>query len=105
VEDLSKAMLNLIEGPEGSNMEKKWFSDPILSLDYGSPDTDSLRLSSRSFEGLFIINGCVLGLMILINLSRRAYAKFTAKRNTVSASDDEAQPSPNGNGVPAIQSL
>ncbi|VAH24635.1 unnamed protein product [Triticum turgidum subsp. durum] len=105
VEDLSKAMLNLIEGPEGSHIEKKWFSDPILSLDYGSLDTDSLRLSSRNFEGLFIINGCVLGLMILINLSRRAYAKFTAKRNTVSASDDEAQPSPNGNGVPAIQSL
>jgi glutamate receptor, ionotropic, plant len=102
VEDLSKAMLNLIEGSEGSNIERKWFGDRILSLDYGSPDTSFSRLSSRSFEGLFIINGCVLGLMFLINCSRHAYAKFTAKRNAAAASDGEAQPSTNGNGIPAI---
>lgn len=102
VEDLSKAMLNLIEGSEGSNIERKWFGDRILSLDYCSPDTSFSRLSSWSFEGLFIVNGCILGLMFLINLSRCAYAKYTAKRNTAFASDGEAHPSPNGNGVPAI---
>ncbi|KAF7020368.1 hypothetical protein CFC21_033479 [Triticum aestivum] len=102
VEDLSKAMLNLIEGSEGSDIERKWFGDRILSLDYGSPDTSFSRLSSRSFKGLFIINGCILGLMFLINCSRYAYAKFTAKRKAAAASDGEAQPSTNGNDIPAV---
>lgn len=91
VDDLSKAVLNLIEGSEGSSIEKKWFKDPILAPDYGSMETGSSRLSSRSFAGLFIINGCVLGLMVIINLLRRAYAKYIAKGSSPCASDGGAQ--------------
>ncbi|KAI5004073.1 hypothetical protein ZWY2020_031316 [Hordeum vulgare] len=91
VGDLSKAMSNLIEGFEGSSIENKWFKDPILSSDDGSLETRSSRLSSRSFAGLFIINGCVLGLMIIINLLRRAYGKYIAKGSTTYASNGEAQ--------------
>uniref|UniRef100_A0A0E0L8U0 Ionotropic glutamate receptor C-terminal domain-containing protein n=1 Tax=Oryza punctata TaxID=4537 RepID=A0A0E0L8U0_ORYPU len=72
VPDLSKAILSLTEGPEGLRIEKKWFRDPTLSLDYGNHDADS-RLSSRSFIGLFIITGCVLIAMVLTN-----YAVCTA---------------------------
>ncbi|XP_037452497.1 glutamate receptor 2.7-like [Triticum dicoccoides] len=102
VEDLSNAMLNLIEGSEGSDIERKWFGDRILSLDYGTADTSFSRLSSRNFKGLFIINGCVLGVMFLINCSRYAYGKYTAKRNVAATSDDEAQTSPICNSIPAI---
>ncbi|XP_044335887.1 glutamate receptor 2.7 [Triticum aestivum] len=91
VDDLSKAVLNLIEGSEGSSIEKKWFKDSILSPDYGSLEAGSPRLSSRSFAGLFIINGCVLGLMVVINLLRRAYAKYIAKGSSPCASDGGAQ--------------
>ncbi|KAL6606034.1 hypothetical protein ACP70R_041687 [Stipagrostis hirtigluma subsp. patula] len=59
VPDLSKAILNLTEGCEGFQIQKKWFGDTTSSTDYGSPDTDSVRLSLRSFKGLFFVNGFV----------------------------------------------
>ncbi|KAL6606033.1 hypothetical protein ACP70R_041686 [Stipagrostis hirtigluma subsp. patula] len=70
VPDLSTAILNITEGCDGSEIQKKWFGDAVPSLDYGSPETDSTRLSLRSFKGLFIINGFVLGIMLLINLPK-----------------------------------
>lgn len=85
VPDLSKAILNLTEGFEGLQIEKKWFGEATPSLDYESPT----RLSFQSFKGLFIINGFVLCIMLLINLAKFVFAKYTEPKNTVSQRDDE----------------
>ncbi|XP_062228309.1 LOW QUALITY PROTEIN: glutamate receptor 2.3-like [Phragmites australis] len=82
VPDLSKAILSLREGHEGSEIENKWFRDATPSLHYGSPDSDSARLSLRSFKGLFVGNGFVLGIMLLINLPKFILARYTQRRNT-----------------------
>ncbi|TVU12248.1 hypothetical protein EJB05_45883, partial [Eragrostis curvula] len=68
VPDLSRAILNLTEGCEGFHIQKKWFRDAVPSLDNGNSDTSSAHLSSRSFKGLFIINGTVLIIRLLTHL-------------------------------------
>uniref|UniRef100_A0A0D9WMS8 Glutamate receptor n=1 Tax=Leersia perrieri TaxID=77586 RepID=A0A0D9WMS8_9ORYZ len=88
VPDLSEAILSLAEEREGLRIEEKWFTDS--SLDSGSQDSGSSRLSFQSFKGLFIINGCVLVAMALINFGKLLYAKC---RSEEAVCDDEPQTS------------
>jgi ionotropic glutamate receptor len=67
VPDLSRAILNITEGCEGFQIQKKWFRDTAPSHDYDNPDTDSVRLGLESFKGLFIVNGLALCAMLVIN--------------------------------------
>ncbi|XP_006655867.2 glutamate receptor 2.7-like isoform X1 [Oryza brachyantha] len=88
VPDLSRAILSLSEGPEGLRIEKKWSVDPTPYFNYGSHESDS-RLSFQSFKGLFIITGCVLIAMLLLNFGKVRYAKC---RNEEGVCSHEPQP-------------
>ncbi|CAL5037248.1 unnamed protein product [Urochloa decumbens] len=110
VPDLSRAILDLREGQEGFAIQHKWFGDSTPSLDYGSSDTDSARLSSKSFAGLFVINGFVLVIVLLIALIkfiwawRRNLGSRSYHGNGESVGDMEPQPLQNGmttNSMPA----
>ncbi|TVU12247.1 hypothetical protein EJB05_45882, partial [Eragrostis curvula] len=79
VPDLSKAIVNLTEGCEGFQIQKKWFG--ATTPDFGSSDTDSVRLSLRSFRGLFIVNGFALCIMLVINLPNFIRTNQTELRN------------------------
>lgn len=81
VPDLSKAIVNLTEGCEGFQIQKKWFGDASPSPNYGSADTDSTRLSLQSFKGLFVVNGFALCIMLVINLPNFIHANHTELRN------------------------
>ncbi|CAL5051509.1 unnamed protein product [Urochloa decumbens] len=109
VPDLSKAILNITEGCEGFQIQKKWFGDATPSPEYGSPDTDSVRLSLQSFKGLFIVNGFALCVMLVINLPEFIRAKSTELRDLSLqrasssgefASDNEPQQLQNNNAAP-----
>lgn len=67
VPDLSRAILNITEGCEGFQIQKKWFRDTAPSHDYDNPDTDSVRLGLESFKGLFVVNELALCAMLVIN--------------------------------------
>ncbi|XP_062199198.1 glutamate receptor 2.8-like [Phragmites australis] len=56
VADLSRAILNLTESDEMSNIERKWFGDAEGCADLGSQFTSD-SLSFGSFWGLFLITG------------------------------------------------
>ena len=108
--DLSKAILNITEGCEGFQIQKKWFGDATPSPDYGSSDTNSVRLSLRSFKGLFIVNGFALCVMLVINLPEFVRANCTELRNLSLqraqssgeiASDNEPQQLQNNNAAPS----
>lgn len=81
VPDLSRAILNITEGCEGFQIQKKWFGDATPPPEYGSPDTDTVRLSLQSFKGLFIVNGFALCIMLVINLPEFIRVKCTELRN------------------------
>ncbi|KAL6861894.1 hypothetical protein ACP4OV_017594 [Aristida adscensionis] len=113
VPDLSKAILDLTEGSEGLQIQTKWFGVATASPNYGSPDTDSVRLSLQSFKGLFLINGFVLSVMLLINLPKFICAKCSMLRNiwpqnvdsSETASDNESEQMHTGmvaESVPAV---
>ncbi|WVZ82198.1 hypothetical protein U9M48_029486 [Paspalum notatum var. saurae] len=112
VPDLSSAILSLRGEQEGFAIHQKWFGDAYPSLDSGDPDTDSARLSLRSFAGLFIINGLVLAIVLLTSLFKtffdcQSLYKFTwawrrnhglprSHGNAGTVVDMEPQPSQNG---------
>uniref|UniRef100_A0A0A9UF29 Uncharacterized protein n=1 Tax=Arundo donax TaxID=35708 RepID=A0A0A9UF29_ARUDO len=109
VPDLSKAILHITEGSEGFHIQKKWFGD-ATPPDYGSPDTDSVRLSFQSFKGLFIVNGFALCIMLVINLPKFIHANYAELRNRSmqrayssgeTASGNERQQLQNNDSVPA----
>ncbi|CAN6172848.1 unnamed protein product [Urochloa humidicola] len=110
VPDLSKAILNITEGCEGFQIQKKWFGDATPSPEYESPDTDSVRLSLQSFKGLFIVNGFALCVMLVINLPEFIRANCTELRNLSLqrahssgeiASENEPEQLQNNNAAPA----
>ncbi|KAJ3695397.1 hypothetical protein LUZ60_000774 [Juncus effusus] len=75
VADVSRAILNVSEGDEMTQIEKKWFCDPITCPSQIS-DLGSSSLSFRSFAGLFIITGVVSSLMIIIFLVRYVHRNW-----------------------------
>lgn len=79
VPDLSEAILSLTEEPERLKIEKTWFMDSSLDY-YGSHSKGSSRISFQSFQGLFIIVGCLLGAVLLINFSKFLYDKCKEMR-------------------------
>jgi glutamate receptor, ionotropic, plant len=95
VPDLSRAILDLREGHEGFAIQQKWFGDatPSLDFDYGGRDTDSARLSLKSFAGLFIINGFVL-VIVLVALIKiiLAYRNHSHVINGETFGDEEQEP-------------
>ncbi|PUZ61851.1 hypothetical protein GQ55_4G310900 [Panicum hallii var. hallii] len=95
VPDLSRAILDLREGHEGFAIQQKWFGDatPSLDFDYGGRDTDSARLSLKSFAGLFIINGFVL-VIVLVALIKIiwAYRNHSHVINGKTVGDEEPEP-------------
>ncbi|XP_042414238.1 glutamate receptor 2.8-like isoform X2 [Zingiber officinale] len=74
VADLSRAILNLTEGNEMTEIERKWFGDQTTCPNQGSvlsPDTRSLN--AKSFWGLFLITGAVSLLCCLFYSLRSVY--------------------------------
>ncbi|KAJ3696124.1 hypothetical protein LUZ60_001501 [Juncus effusus] len=70
--DMSRAVLNVTEGPEMIEIERNWFGESATCPNQ-SADPSSSSLSFRSFAGLFIITGSVSGLMLLIYLAMFIY--------------------------------
>lgn len=56
VADISSRILNVTEGDEMMNIEKKWFGDENTCLNQGRTVTSS-NLNFLSFSGLFLITG------------------------------------------------
>ncbi|WOK94370.1 glutamate receptor 2.8-like [Canna indica] len=74
VSDLSRAILNLTEGDEMVEIERRWFGDQTSCTNQGSTlSSDSSSLDFNSFWGLFLITGTVSFVCCLIYLLRSAY--------------------------------
>ncbi|KAL6861895.1 hypothetical protein ACP4OV_017595 [Aristida adscensionis] len=83
VSDLSKAILNLTEGCEGSDVPKKCFRDTAPYFQSESSDSDSQRLSFESFKVLFISHGIILAIMVLISLKQLHFPSQQVSEETV----------------------
>ncbi|KAJ3676309.1 hypothetical protein LUZ60_003721 [Juncus effusus] len=70
--DMSRAVLNVTEGREMIEIERKWLRDYTTCPDK-SLNTGSSSLSFQSFAGLFIITGSVSGLIFLVYLAMFIY--------------------------------
>ncbi|XP_072978881.1 glutamate receptor 2.8-like [Typha angustifolia] len=68
VSDLSRAILNITEGDEMSEIERKWFGDQSSCSSQDDPLTSN-SLSIESFWGLFLITGTASILCVLIHLA------------------------------------
>ncbi|KAK1293438.1 Glutamate receptor 2.8 [Acorus calamus] len=67
VSDVSRAILNVIEGDKMSGIEKKWFGDlTTCPSEGGTVSSDSL--SFDSFWGLFLITGTTTALALIVSL-------------------------------------
>lgn len=71
--DVSRAILELAEEDKLARIENKWFGHPGACVGRGSGGADA-RLGLWRFGGLFLTNGIVSCLMLLIHL-----AKFTSQ--------------------------
>nr|XP_020159406.2 glutamate receptor 2.8-like [Aegilops tauschii subsp. strangulata] len=81
VHNLSTAILNLLGGGEGSQIERKWFGPASPPMGASMvPNMDSAPLTPQSFSGLFVITGSISTLMLLISIMRLIYAKCTELR-------------------------
>ncbi|KAF8034550.1 hypothetical protein BT93_C0767 [Corymbia citriodora subsp. variegata] len=69
VPDISRAILNVIEGPNMTEIEKAWFTSETNCLDSTS-SISSNSLGLDSFWGLFLIAGAVAVLALLIYMIR-----------------------------------
>ncbi|XBH98178.1 hypothetical protein VPH35_127728 [Triticum aestivum] len=87
VHNFSTAILDLVGGDEGSQIEMKWFgqASPLMGASM-VPNMDSTPLTLQSFSGLFAITGSISTLMLALiskNLKcimRLIYAKCTELR-------------------------
>ncbi|VAI71477.1 unnamed protein product [Triticum turgidum subsp. durum] len=115
VHNLSTAILDLVGGDEGSQIEGKWFgqASPPMGASMVS-NMDSAPLTLQSFSGLFVITGSISTLMLLISIMRLIYAKCTEFRKAdvesvrYSGTDDESRLLQNGigdNPSPGIQTF
>ena len=103
--NLSTAILDLVGGDEGSQIEGKWFgqASPPMGASMVS-DTDSAPLTFKSFSGLFVITVSLSTLMLLISIMGLIYAKCTELRKadvesvSYSGTDDESRLLQNGIG-------
>ncbi|CAL9761895.1 unnamed protein product [Musa acuminata subsp. burmannicoides] len=72
--DLSRAILNITEGEEMTEIERRWFGDQTSCPNQGSTlSSDTDRLDFKSFWGLFLITGAVSMLCCIVFLSRSVY--------------------------------
>ncbi|KAM3223549.1 hypothetical protein ACQJBY_057111 [Aegilops geniculata] len=71
VGDMSRAILELAEDGVLTRIENKWFSHPGSCV--GNNGGSDARLGLWRFRGLFLINGVVSCLMLLIHLTRFVY--------------------------------
>ncbi|KAJ3695398.1 hypothetical protein LUZ60_000775 [Juncus effusus] len=69
VADVSRAILNVTEGDEMTQIQNKWFFEPSACPSQTS-GLGSSSLGFRSFAGLFIITGVISSLMIIFFLVR-----------------------------------
>ncbi|KAK3437307.1 hypothetical protein EUGRSUZ_C01871 [Eucalyptus grandis] len=67
VPDISRAILNVTEGPNMTKIEKAWFTSETNCLD-STPSISSNSLGLDSFWGLFLIAGVVAVLALLIHM-------------------------------------
>ncbi|KAK3437305.1 hypothetical protein EUGRSUZ_C01874 [Eucalyptus grandis] len=67
VPDISRAILNVTEGPNMTKIEKAWFTSETNCLD-STPSISSNSLGLDSFWGLFLIAGVVALLALLIHM-------------------------------------
>ncbi|KAK3437320.1 hypothetical protein EUGRSUZ_C01852 [Eucalyptus grandis] len=74
VPDISRAILNITEGPNMTKIEKAWFTSETNCLE-STPSSSSNSLGLDSFWGLFVIAGVVAVLALLI------YMVMFVKRN------------------------
>lgn len=75
VPDISRAILNVTEGSEMTEIERKWFGDPT-TCPSSSNSFSSSSLDFRSFGGLFLITGTVSTLMFLLFLATFVYNEW-----------------------------
>nr|CAD1827875.1 unnamed protein product [Ananas comosus var. bracteatus] len=75
VPDISRAILNVTEGSEMTEIEQKWFGDPT-TCPSSSNSFSSSSLDFRSFGGLFLITGTVSTLMFLLFLATFVYNEW-----------------------------
>ncbi|EMS64881.1 Glutamate receptor 2.5 [Triticum urartu] len=105
VHNLSTAILDLVGGDEGSQIEGKWFgqASPPMGASMVS-NMDSAPLTLQSFSGLFVITGSISTLMLLISIMRLADVESVSYSGT----DDESHLLQNGigdNPSPGIQTF
>ncbi|KAJ0965671.1 hypothetical protein J5N97_026809 [Dioscorea zingiberensis] len=67
--DISQEILNITEGDEMGEIERKWFGDQNTCVNQGNTE-NSENLTFRSFSGLFIITGAASTFALLIFLAQ-----------------------------------
>lgn len=83
VSDLSRAILNLTESDEMTEIERKWFGDQTSCSDESSPfSSDSL--SFTNFWGLFLITGTASIICLIINIVTFCYKNRDSVNNIAS---------------------
>ncbi|XP_039130206.1 glutamate receptor 2.9-like isoform X1 [Dioscorea cayenensis subsp. rotundata] len=68
VDDVSEEILNIIEGDEMEEIERKWFGD-LKACSINAKTVNSANLTFQSFSGLFIITGAASTCALLIFLA------------------------------------
>jgi glutamate receptor, ionotropic, plant len=92
--EVSRAVLELAEGEQMVQIEKKWFGELAVRPSHdGNADLDSSNLSFQSFGGLFLITGVVSGLMLLIYLATFFYRERDEVRTAEAVGSGSGSPS------------
>ncbi|XP_078150472.1 glutamate receptor 2.8-like isoform X2 [Carex rostrata] len=81
VADISRAILNITDGDEINQIQKKWIGDSNC-LNSGSITMESNTLNFLSFRGLFIITGVVSTICIII-YATKSFCKNRQKNTNV----------------------
>lgn len=84
--DVSRAILNVTEGNDITQIEDHWFKDHS-SCSRQNSNPQSLSRSFRSFAGLFIITGVVSVLMLLIFVGKYIYTDWDKIKELWRSSD------------------
>ncbi|KAJ3677152.1 hypothetical protein LUZ60_002876 [Juncus effusus] len=84
VSDLSRAILNITEGDESTEIYQKWFGDPSSCQAQDNSLSSSNSLDFISFWGLFLITGstsiicCILHFVLFINQNKKSLKEIAS---------------------------